>query len=242
MEQFKTTNYNQFKTIRGNRPVNAERVKQLAARIKNKNHLDLFPIVVNEKMEVIDGQTRLEAAQRLGIPIEYKQKVGLRVTDVAELNTSQKPWKVLDYVNLHISQGLKDYLELKEFAAIWKLPLTASASILSKYQVSQSQRASFNEGTWGIEDTLQGTAIAQFMSDLQPFMRNRAIYRTSSFASAAKRTYLIALEKNFDLKTAVTRAQGSNLVITHTNRVTDYLRDIESIINYGKTSGRLRLI
>ena len=55
----KTNDYNTFKVMPGNRPVNKLHVRRLSKSMEEK-HL-MSPILVNEKMQVIDGQHRLEA-------------------------------------------------------------------------------------------------------------------------------------------------------------------------------------
>ena len=51
---FKTKNYSMFKKVRGNRdvdPTHVARIVKLIAQRDTKN-----PIIVNKKMEVLDGQ------------------------------------------------------------------------------------------------------------------------------------------------------------------------------------------
>ena len=60
---YETTSYSQFKTMEGNRAVKDGRVNKIVESI-NKIGYVLSPILVNEKMEVIDGQGRLSALER----------------------------------------------------------------------------------------------------------------------------------------------------------------------------------
>lgn len=65
----KTKNYSLFKKYAKNRDIDGRHVEKLIASIKTANLLDCEPILVNEKMEVIDGQHRLEAAKSLNLDI-----------------------------------------------------------------------------------------------------------------------------------------------------------------------------
>ena len=65
-----TTDYSIFKTLEGNRAVKDHRVDKIVKSICNIGYVT-SPILVNEKMEVIDGQGRLQALERLGMPVEY---------------------------------------------------------------------------------------------------------------------------------------------------------------------------
>lgn len=70
------------------------------------------PIIVNEHMIVIDGQHRIEHAKRVGVPVEYIIKPGLDEHDIVRMNTTQKPWSLLNYIESYANQGLEEYVSL----------------------------------------------------------------------------------------------------------------------------------
>ena len=55
----RTNKYDLFKRIESNREVNPAHLKKIEKSISEKNFLHLYPIIVNERMEIIDGQHRL---------------------------------------------------------------------------------------------------------------------------------------------------------------------------------------
>ena len=61
-----TNEHSVFKIQIGNRPVNNNHVARLIISMK-KSYL-MSPLIVNEKMEVIDGQHRLSAQKELKLP------------------------------------------------------------------------------------------------------------------------------------------------------------------------------
>ena len=64
MSQVRTTvRYDDFHILPGNREINQAHVLELIESFGKANLFDAHPVVVNEKMEVIDGQHRLEAAR-----------------------------------------------------------------------------------------------------------------------------------------------------------------------------------
>lgn len=110
-----TTNYAQFSFRDDNREaINQSHVKRLAQSIKGRNLLELRPISVNEKMEVIDGQHRLLAAKLLGVPIYYIKNIELNATDIIIMNVSQ-PWGQMDYLNYYSKNGYAEYIKLQTF-------------------------------------------------------------------------------------------------------------------------------
>lgn len=110
----KTRDYNKFKLRADNRPVLQAQLTKLKDSIRAKNMLEFRPILVNAKMEVIDGQHRLEAAKELGVDIWYQIEKELQGKDMIALNVS-KSWTISDYINYHAVNGNIHYKKLQEF-------------------------------------------------------------------------------------------------------------------------------
>jgi len=110
-----TQNYSQFKTVLGNRLLSREHIARLVREIERNNLLATQPILVNEKMEIIDGQHRLEAAKKIGATIYYVQVPGLGIEHVVRLNNTQRRWGVYEYIQLHVDHGNAHYQQLQDF-------------------------------------------------------------------------------------------------------------------------------
>lgn len=72
----------------------------------------ISPVIVNEHMIVIDGQHRIEHAKKVGVPVEYIIKPGLRERDIVRMNTTQKPWSLSNYIESYANQGIEEYVAL----------------------------------------------------------------------------------------------------------------------------------
>lgn len=103
-----TREYERFKKMPGNRPVDQAHVRRLMQSMRQQ---DLFtPIQCNERMEVVDGQHRLEARRQLNIHVPYyvvKGDYGLR--EVQKINAQQKKWGALDYLESNLELGNPEY-------------------------------------------------------------------------------------------------------------------------------------
>lgn len=111
----KTNDYSMFKVLGGNRVVDTKHVNRLVEQIEmNGNITEVSPIIVNEKFEVIDGQHRLKAAEKTGVPVGYLVQPGLVVSDALQMNITSKTWKPNDYLNLYVQQGLRPYLKFAD--------------------------------------------------------------------------------------------------------------------------------
>lgn len=111
----KTSEYSIFKKHENNRALSESNVNSLVFSIKSQNLLSFRPILVNERMEIIDGQHRLEAAKRLELEIFYQIKKDSSHEDIVLLNNNQKIWEFNDYLNYYCSLGNQEYIKLKEF-------------------------------------------------------------------------------------------------------------------------------
>lgn len=111
----KTINYFQFKLVDSNRPVDPRHVKEMIAKIQDKNLLHLFPILVNSKMEVIDGQHRLEAAKKLGEYVYYFIDDKITKGDIARVNAVSKNWNINDYINYWTVENREGFDKLSSF-------------------------------------------------------------------------------------------------------------------------------
>ena len=104
----KTFNYSQFKFADYNRSVDPQHVQQLVNEVKAGHQL-VSPIIVNEKMEIIDGQHRLEAFKQLKKPVEYIVRPGTVKPDVVSINNSQRKWDKITWIESYANAGNKDY-------------------------------------------------------------------------------------------------------------------------------------
>lgn len=129
MEQvYVTTDYEIFKKLKGNRPVEEPHVQELIRKIKNNHPVDTI-VFVNEKMEVLDGQHRVEAFRRLGLPVKYKVCYGMTIKDVILMNSTQQPWTIGNFVGSFRDQDFGCY---HAFNALYeKFPELTTNTLLS---------------------------------------------------------------------------------------------------------------
>ena len=103
-----TTAYDVFRRLDGNRDLKDNRVKKIIHSIERVGYMPV-PIVVNEKMEIIDGQGRVEACRRLGLPVYYMIVEGAGVKECIAMNINQSNWVTIDYIKSYADNGVTDY-------------------------------------------------------------------------------------------------------------------------------------
>lgn len=164
---YETTDYDQFKQISSNREVNMKHVRELAADIQVINLLDVSPIICNERMEIIDGQHRLEAAKLLGLPIFYLIKKELTDDHIGHLNRNQKNWSVLDYITFYTLKKRPGFDVLSRFMRKHDLEWSIALMLLSGSQTTA--RKNVIAGTVNVSELDQAERVMGWVRELVPY-------------------------------------------------------------------------
>jgi hypothetical protein len=141
---YTTRDYSIFKRLVGNRDIPESRISKIVDSIQKIGWVH-NPIIVNEKMEVIDGQGRLTALQRLKMPVEYIIAPGAGNKECIYMNMNMVNWKLPDFIKSYAEQGNENYqrlLSLMEKYAGGNLDIISTAL----YRVSKSKHRDIKEG------------------------------------------------------------------------------------------------
>jgi hypothetical protein len=216
-----------------NRPINKLRVEKLAERIKQKNLLADYPILVNDKMEVIDGQTRLEAARLLGCAIYYRHaEAGLEVIDIARANQATTPWKWEDYLEFYAGQGIQGYIELRE---LWRANRTGLSLANLAVIATDAGSGTRNKVSQDFKDGLYAPTKFDFAMSI--LLEAEELIRVAGFA-ARQRTFISAYAAvrkyvpEFDPSRFLARIKLIASPISRTGQTLQVLKDIERIYNW----------
>ena len=236
---YKTNDLSMFNPIKGNRPTNPMHVRKLSHSI-TVNGLLQNPIIVNEKMNVIDGQNRLKAAKEANSGIYYIIVKDYGLKEVQTLNLNQKNWNKKDFMNGYADMGIESYKKLKEFYlknndfSLSNCVSLCSNRDSSGFDASNKFRAAykkpsmikevFNEGTWKGSSFNLGQDYANKLKLIEPLYDG---YNRSSFVNA-----LIGILKNkeFNFETFLRKLKIKKL--DHCVSTTEYKSLIEDIYNY----------
>lgn len=135
-----------FKTIDCNRAVSQSKVQQLISSINEHNLLSVNPIIVNDNMEVIDGQHRLEACRQMFIGVYFVRTAEKDTKAIIPLlNSNRANWTIDDYFNFHANTGVEAYVELRQFMADHCIDNLSLAFIL--YSNSKTKAKDFKAGS-----------------------------------------------------------------------------------------------
>lgn len=220
-----TTDYNLFKRIKGNREVRKPHKNRLLEAIKDDPHSIVYtPIVVNENMEIIDGQHRFRAIKELALPVHYIQMPGLKLRNVQKLNSTSKAWQPMDYARSFAELGNKNYQTYIEFKDKYKL----NHDILMRYLALSNPITgqAFNAGLFQVFNaSISHTLCHQLLEVGQYYER----YNIRNFALG----YLqIALTPKYDHSRMLRQMDIHGDKYQEQPLPNDVARELERIYNY----------
>ena len=227
IKTYRTNDYGIFKTIVGNRTISLHNVNSIIDNIK-KNGVLPTVIIVNEKMEVIDGQHRLEAFKQLGVPIEYQIRKGLSLKDCIAYNVSGKKWEIIDYIESYAELGNEEYKTLlrvvREFPNI---PVRTLVMIISSRNTTNKI---YNGGFTLEQDVNSLIGKLNFVDKVNGLIQNIRGYK-SRILSVIGNLYDM---EEIDQERMIEQIEKWGDTIDTVATENDALRKLEEVYNYRK--------
>lgn len=221
-----TSNYNQFKLIEGNRNIDRGHLNRLITSITKRNLLAQNPIMVNEKMQVIDGQHRLKAAASLQVPIYYIVVNKLSLQDVQLLNHAMRAWKLEDFLKSFVTLELEEYKTFKDFIEKYDLPVSVGTKLLAPELSSHAGLEAFRSGNLEITNLAEAEKYGEWLTDIRKYAPG--LYRATRFIEAVMMMFRL---DNYDHERMKEKLIMAGEVKPQISRH-DYLRELERIYNW----------
>lgn len=226
-----TRDYAKFKKYARNRCINSRHVMRLCKDMELHGFLDFCPVICDMEMNVWDGQHRLEAAEKAGVPVSYLCIEGLKECDIARHNTLQKTWVLDDFLNANAGNPVYDRLvELRDQST---LPITRLLELI-KGRDAMEIRRDFYAGTLVLtaEQTEEVSKVASHLAQFQPYTKH---YRLHPFVYAV---YHLMQQPNYDPSRMIRKAQKIPTRLVRCASKREYLRVLEEIYNYCEPESR----
>lgn len=178
----KTSDYTIFKPRYDNRPLHRPHVEAIKESLRQKNMLDVNPIIVNEDLEVIDGQHRLQAAKELGLEMYYIIIQNYSPKDIQLLNTT-RGWLLNNFFDFYCKNQYPQYLTLKSFME--KHNLTLSIALRITKNKNYARYNEFRNGEYVFNATRseallnlinESIEIVEPLIEKKTFLKNRSLW------------------------------------------------------------------
>lgn len=238
---YRTNDLSIFNQIDGNRVPNLQHIRRLSASIKEYG-MKCNPILVNERMEVIDGQHRLMAAKDADSFVYYIIVNGYTLKEVHALNLNQKNWTKKDFMDGYANMGIESYVKLKRFseknddfgfsdciAMCSNMSNSGNNSISQKHRSdgkSYNMKEIFEEGTWNGKDFELAQEWANKIRMIKPYYSG---YNRTTFVGT-----LIGLfqNTNFDFNEFMHKVRLQPTALVDCANREQYKTLVEDIYNY----------
>jgi hypothetical protein len=178
-------------------------------------------------MRIIDGQHRLEAARILNVEIYYIVSDDVDRLDISKLNSNQKNWNAMDYINFHTLEGIPEFLKLSKFLNTYPaLKVSVALTIISSKYTRNT--AATKEGVLDVDDINFGHKVAQALAVLNQKYQHAFIY-DSRFPVALGRAMK---DDNFSLDTFIKRIDLNPRAFVRCTTTKESYKMIQEIYNY----------
>lgn len=229
--------YTQFKLVGGNRRVDEAQVGRLKRLIEeNGNLTQEFPIVVNERLEVIDGQHRLRALKELGLPVYYRVVENLHLGTVRAINIGSKPWGWRDYADSYAELGNPHYQRLLQLWEDFRQPFytlmlftgNASRAHNSGHGNKGATRIDYSQGDLRISNEVYARARhlltqAAEVADILRAGTNRALYGA---------LWQVLQSPDYDHQRMLRKLEQNPAPVDKARTVEEHLRALEEVYNF----------
>jgi hypothetical protein len=228
--------YDKFKFVNGNRPVDDRHVNKLVASMKQ--HYVPTPIIVNSKNQIVDGQHRYLACKQLGLDI-YFYRNDIKLDGLRTINQNTKNWTLDDFMNSYVKleedkSQVGPYTIFKHFKKTTKFPNAVCLMMLTNDRSRSSD--GFKQGIFEIPPGNYEMAQRQAKMIIE-VGQYYAGYKRRSFVVAM---LILFKDPEFKFKKFIRKLTLNRSKLFHCTNTEDYLDAIEKLYNWGDKS-KLRL-
>lgn len=228
-----TKNYDWFKFLANNRKISKNHLNNLRKQFEEFGNItEITPITVNIHGFILDGQHRRILCEEFGYPVFYNE-VDVRKEITPAMNTNQKPWQAMDYVEFFAAYK-PEYEILNRFINNNDTNFYLANAALFPDSNRKVLYDQLKKGTLEVSDYIaEGQKRMDVISEISELMRRPL---TEVYA----RTILKCMYKdNFDINRFITKlklmmnSKHGNVPQPRATTAIDVFRNIETIYNFG---------
>lgn len=230
---YTTNNLEQFKMMQSNRELRG-RVKTVKASIEKHGWIN-SPIVCNERMEVVDGQARLQACKELGCGLSYTVVHGLDVHDCRVLNSVGNVWTYQDYIYSYADAGIQDYRYIQQIVTKMTNEWGSFSVDILQQMLGKSRKEDIKDGTakMSMEQYNEACKHISFVAPFIPVLKGIGIYGERLYGAlffASRKMPEYARERLLD----AFKARAKYVLTAKPGRMVDAIKAIDEIYNYNR--------
>lgn len=230
-----TKEYSIFQDFSSNREVDPKHVNKLVNAIQRRNLLHVNPIVVDGQMRVIDGQHRLAAAKILGVPIYYIQDT-INRKDISMLNSNQKNWNTMDYINYYTIEKSSSFIQLSSLIKHYpEVPI--SALLVLSNSEGRRDLKELKEGRLDVLNIDHCRKVCDELKELHKKFQSDFVF-DSRFPLALSKAFGT---EGFEMERLYRQIEASPREFVRCHTTEQYLEMIEDLFNRNLSKNKIRL-
>lgn len=228
-----TKDYSIFREFSSNREIDQKHVNQLVRSIEKHNLLKVNPIVVDKQMRVIDGQHRLAAAQILDVEIYYIQDE-INRKDISLLNSNQKNWSAMDYINFYTVEKVPAYMKFSNL--VNNYPRMKVSALLELANIDGVRNIKdLKEGDLNVSNIDEAKEVCEICKDMYSILLKAFVY-DSKFPLALSKA--LAAE-NFKIERLFEQAKAFPRDFVACHSKVQYMEMIKEIYNRNLSKNKI---
>lgn len=164
-----TTDYSKFKLLNENRLITTKALAKIEKSVA-KDGWRNYPITVNEKMEIIEGQHTYMYAKENNLPLRYYIQEGATQKDCQIINSARTGWTMKDYIHSFAASGNTSYKYIEILVDRYS-PLIPISSVFN--MVFHDHHTIFirnGELKLPVEKYNEAVSVLTYMEKLAPFI------------------------------------------------------------------------
>ena len=210
----------------GNRDLDSAHVEELKRSIADYGYLDVFPVIVNRKLEIIDGQHKYAACLALGVEPAVSVTDDINALTVYDVHRAVKKWTMADRLFSMASLGHESAKKILALAHEFRAQPAVVISTL--YRDVDFQK--FSSDSLTLDDEYRIRLMLVDLVMFESVTTHQKVYVCGRILGAYKRLLKI---HNFDkLKLRKSLETHGREMFIYCSTVLSQVRNLVDIYNY----------
>ena len=240
---YSSQDYDSFSFITGNRNINKLHLGKL-----RKSIMDIYipvPIVVNQFLEIIDGQHRFMVCKEENLPLYFVIIEGLGLSDVQKINELMKKWTAEAFMDCYCDLALvdedgkyDDYVEYRDFKRQYGFGHNETQAILTNQRMfSGNLSERFRNGTFKIGNIRKARNVAERITEVNKYYEG---YKRRGFVISMLHCFATP---EYDHDRFLSKLSYQTYKLNDQPNYKQYLQIVQDIYNYhAREDDRLLLV
>jgi hypothetical protein len=222
------TDYSKFVLNEFNR--DPSHYRKVLESIQANDYTQFQPILVDRKMNIVDGQNRFLACRELGLPIYFIVSREIHIFAAADINQASKNWSMQDYVQHYSKRGKDSYTKMLDLCAKYNQRISVIAQFGKITDNARSHTENVKKGNFQFRDDLDVDAFFEHLASFQKY------YKFSTNERFVKALLKMYMHKDYSEKTMTNKLRLVSGIVHDQPSVDMMLVELLKLYNYKSRS------